>query len=513
MKKTSPSAPAPGSCRRATHGPLPHSRPGTLDDLVIRQVLVENQYGLPEELSEEDVILDVGAHVGAFAVACLERGAGLVVCYEPDPVSFDLLQKNLSALYTADRYELHQKAISLPGLASVKFASSTSYGSDTACACQRPDGDLEVEAVSLQHALGLINPPGRYADTPVRLLKFDAEGAEWQAFPHVTFADLKGVQEIVGESHLVSRYEHCDIGDWLRPCGFHTVSEGLPESRTAGGQYINHLFRATRAPAREGKKRVLLMRFPYGGSERGEVGDWLVSAALWAERDGRVADLKIGRMNDTPITMTRNKAARIAVDGGYDLLLMIDSDMVPDCEGGAPRFLQTAFDFWWGHAGPCVIGAPYCGPPPDETPYVFVWRNTQNDTPEPESRITMYTREEAADMSGTQRCAALPTGLILIDVKAFASLESPYFYYEYQDEHCQGKASTEDVTFSRDLDFAGVPLYCTWDCWAGHVKTKVVKKPQVIRLGALPGKFCKAVIKQHEDGHVRGKGYFPASCG
>ncbi len=484
------------------------TREGTQDDLIVSQVLHENQYDLPSSFAEEDVILDFGAHIGSFAAACLQRGAGKVICYEPDPDNFELLRRNLSSFFERSRFILHQKALSSPGVKQLHFRSTRSLGSLTASSYAAESGDILVETVCLAEVL---------ADHPkVRLLKMDAEGAEWNTFPHLLPGDLDGVQEIVGESHRVPVYAHEDIDAWLRPHGFETTSVGLVESQYPDGSFHNHIFTSKRTPTREGTVNVLLMRFPYGGSERGEVVDWVADVTFWAAREERIKDFKIGKLNDTQITMTRNEAVRIAQDLKYDLLIMVDSDMAPDWEPDGVKFLPAAFDFWWKHAGPCVVAAPYCGPPPDENPYAFLWRNAQNDTPEVEARLCMYTRDEAADLHGIKRVAALATGLILIDMKAFAAIEDPerpYFYYEFSDKRCCKKASTEDVTFSRDLDLAGVPMYVAWDSWAGHSKNKIVRKPQPIRLPALPGKFVKAVLRQHAVGQTRPKDLFPASCG
>ena len=68
-------------------------RPGTWDSIIVKQVLVDNEYGLPADMSGLTV-LDIGAHIGSFAVACMRRYAKRVVCYEPDPENFVLLETN-----------------------------------------------------------------------------------------------------------------------------------------------------------------------------------------------------------------------------------------------------------------------------------------------------------------------------------------------------------------------------------------------------------------------------------
>ena len=50
-------------------------REGTFDDWVFRSVVEENEYSLPERFEPDDVILDVGMHIGSFCHAAALRGA------------------------------------------------------------------------------------------------------------------------------------------------------------------------------------------------------------------------------------------------------------------------------------------------------------------------------------------------------------------------------------------------------------------------------------------------------
>jgi hypothetical protein len=170
---------------------------------------------------------------------------------------------------------------------------------------------------------------------------------------------------------------------------------------------------------------------------------------------------------------------------------MVDSDQIPDKhlrEPGAKPFLESSLEFLLNHhqRGPCVVGAPYCGPPPHENVYSFQWANYWSDDVGPDHRLEQYTREHAAVMAGIQPCAALPTGLIMFDVRLFDILKPPYFSYEYKNEFQDEKVSTEDVVTTRDMSLVGCqalgynPVYCNWDAWAGHAKPKEVGKPRLI---------------------------------
>src|SRR5436309_15691185 len=70
-------------------------RPGTWDSLIFFEIVIGNEYDLPSTFAPSDVVVDIGAHTGSFAWACLVRGAGLVHCYEVDEDNFALLEQNL----------------------------------------------------------------------------------------------------------------------------------------------------------------------------------------------------------------------------------------------------------------------------------------------------------------------------------------------------------------------------------------------------------------------------------
>ena len=264
--------------------------------------------------------------------------------------------------------------------------------------------------------------------------------------------------------------------------------------------------------------------FSYGGnggisSEVPDIREWMVPLVSEISKDERIDQVRLWNLADTPITMTRNRAVLMARQYGVDVLVMVDSDMRPDSAltaPGAKPFFQSSFDFLVAHyhKGPVCIGAPYCGPPPQECVYVFRWQNLQSDNPNPDFQLEMYDRHTAVKMSGIQECAALPTGLIMYDMRVFdltepkESGDKPWFYYEWKDKYAAEKASTEDVTQTRDISLAGStalgynPVFCNWDAWAGHWKPKCVNRPVVLDAKGVGDKLRQAWQSQH-DGMTR----------
>ncbi len=269
------------------------------------------------------------------------------------------------------------------------------------------------------------------------------------------------------------------------------------------------------------KLAVAFAFFPYGGnggfqSEHPCIRKWFARTLMSARHDTRISDVFEFDISDTPITMTRNQAVLEARKIGADVLVMVDSDQAPDLylgEPGAVPFFESSFDYIYKHwdKGPVVIGSPYCGPPVEvENVYVFRWINDISSTPDDQWRLGAYTRHEAAIMSGIQECAALPTGLIMFDMRAFeltepkADGDKPWFYYEWKDRYAAEKSSTEDVTATRDMGLIGQevlgynPVLCNWSAWAGHHKPKCVGKPLMITATHVGEKLRRASISKIE---------------
>lgn len=271
------------------------------------------------------------------------------------------------------------------------------------------------------------------------------------------------------------------------------------------------------------KFKVGICTFSYGGnggisSEVPNIREWVVPLVAEVAKDDRISDVRMWNLADTPITMTRNRAVLQAREHGIDVLIMVDSDMHPDLYVGqdpnAKPFFQSSFDFIdkHYHKGPVVVGVPYCGPPPNECVYVFRWTNHQTNHPNPDFQLEMYDRHTAVKMAGIQECAALPTGLIMYDMRCFDLTEPkkdgdhPWFYYEWSDRFAAHKASTEDVTNTRDISLVGTqklgynPVFCNWDAWAGHWKPKCVGKPAFVE----PSGVC-AKLKESWDAGYDGR--------
>ena len=134
-------------------------RPGTQDTSVYQEVIVENEYCLPPWFDPDDIILDVGWHIGLFALACLERGAGKIVCVEPQSENLKILHANVG---DDPKVEIVGKALWNPDRETVQFRSK---GDCTAMGHVADEGDETVGVVGLDQ---LIHNQGGLGHSPAQ---------------------------------------------------------------------------------------------------------------------------------------------------------------------------------------------------------------------------------------------------------------------------------------------------------------------------------------------------------
>ena len=312
------------------------------------------------------------------------------------------------------------------------------------------------------------------------------------------------------------------------------INVSVAEPRADSGSIFANWPKSTQEVKHERKYSVLIARFPGQHQEHPDSSNWVIDTIRKMDRDPRIS--KVGRFtkSDTPITMVRNEAVKMALAADVDYLLMIDADMSPDLDlPNAKPFWDSSWEWMMKrreneekyryraqdgvtqlHAdgspvrsnepgfafAPATIAAPYCGPSPNEHCYIFKWKSRESGSANKNFKLAMFEREDAALRGGIEEVAALPTGLILYDMRVFKALPKPWFDYEWADAERSAKASTEDVYQTRNASLLGFPQYVNWDAWAGHVKLKTVGKPVVHTVEDVSEALRGAIVGGHHRG-------------
>ena len=189
-----------------------HFRPNTHDERIFDCVNKHNEYRLPNEFEQTDVVIDIGAHIGSFSYACLSRGAGKVYAYEAFSDNYKLAAKNLRRFNK--RLSINQFAVWRSDKRGevLHFAQSTDTENTGGGNVWASSKGVEVQTISLDEILSTTKGS-------VTLLKLDCEGSE---FPILFTSKLLGkVNAICGEYHeMGGEYDKNEIPKQTRVDGY-----------------------------------------------------------------------------------------------------------------------------------------------------------------------------------------------------------------------------------------------------------------------------------------------------
>lgn len=151
-------------------------------------IAVHNEYRLGE-LQPHDVVIDIGANIGAFSWLSYRNGSRSICAFEIDPWNYDGLLQNIAGmedgiganLCAVVRGDEHRAK-------TYHYAGAwNSFGAN----------GIAVPSCSLDEIIERVGN--------VRFLKTDCEGCEWPIL--YTSTQLAKVQEIAGEYHLIDTPE------------------------------------------------------------------------------------------------------------------------------------------------------------------------------------------------------------------------------------------------------------------------------------------------------------------
>jgi FkbM family methyltransferase len=222
-------------------------RPNSWDLDIAKMVMLSNEYRLPDAFHPTDNIIDIGAHIGSFSLACAIRGAKKIIGFEPEASNARLARANTEGF----TIEIREQAVWRSDFdrAELRHTGPTvdqeSGMLNTGGGNVFFDGYIPVDSVTLD---SVIKELGK-----VRLLKVDCESSEWPIL--LTSKELDKVQEIIGEYHeiggprnslatippraQVGNYDHYDVDvlvDFMKSRGF-TI-----EVQPSEGSHFGHFY-------------------------------------------------------------------------------------------------------------------------------------------------------------------------------------------------------------------------------------------------------------------------------
>lgn len=150
-----------------THNPSVYLnvRPDRKDDLdVLREIWCEDVYHVAGLMHEAELIIDVGANIGAFTAYCLAYSNAKIVAIEPEPNNLELFNMNISKI-DPSRVDLRTVAVAdYTGTSTIEDnAGSSVLGKDGA----------DVLVMRIDSLLNSV-----VQDRDIDIFKIDIEGYE-----------------------------------------------------------------------------------------------------------------------------------------------------------------------------------------------------------------------------------------------------------------------------------------------------------------------------------------------
>lgn len=178
----------------------------TLDEIVIREIFVENVYQVKSgDLEDTGVVVDIGGNIGAFDIYCAALGAKSIHTFEPDDLNWGVLLANIAANGLASVIHPHHLGVSRAG-GSAELVQG--QGASFVMGYKKLTKEAEARyPAALRQPVDTISLASVFADNGIincDILKIDCEGSEYSIIAGADPEVLAKARYITMEFHSAS---------------------------------------------------------------------------------------------------------------------------------------------------------------------------------------------------------------------------------------------------------------------------------------------------------------------
>jgi FkbM family methyltransferase len=197
-------------------------------------------------LGGEDVLWDIGANVGVFALYAAAARAVRVLAFEPSAPNFFVLTRNVQLNALSERITPYCLAVAeRTELATINLDSADLGAAMSQFGAAGVKSPYSLGSAPLIHGMAGVSIDDlieRFGTPRPTAIKIDVDGLEWpilrggeRTLTHT------GVRSLMVELSLTNSRERQRAIDWLRDRGLILVSAGAPQG-SGEEQAANHLF-------------------------------------------------------------------------------------------------------------------------------------------------------------------------------------------------------------------------------------------------------------------------------
>jgi len=174
------------------------------------------------EIVKNDIIIDIGAHHGIVGIGFAKLGAR-VICFEPNPINFDILERNISCNPDCIISAENKAVASETKILEFNFGVTSTTGSLTESRRNWKNSSTKIDIQAISFADILEN----YQLDEIKLMKIDIEGGEYDFLLNVPPTFLRRINYYYIELHPTENYSPVILKNYFIQHGYNTILKPL----------------------------------------------------------------------------------------------------------------------------------------------------------------------------------------------------------------------------------------------------------------------------------------------
>lgn len=200
-------------------------RNNTTDRLILNEIILYDVYNLYKKqvIKKEDIIVDIGAHIGVFSVLAAKMARnGKVYSFEPFKETYKILEKN-KKINNLKNLLVFKKAISNKKEKSILYFNNSDFSTNSLIK-QDNMKEVLIECMRLEEVFK------ENSLKKIDFLKMDCEGSEYEILFNCSEDLLKKIKRLGLEYHdLDEKRNHRTLKEFLLKKGFKVkISKSSP---------------------------------------------------------------------------------------------------------------------------------------------------------------------------------------------------------------------------------------------------------------------------------------------